>query len=196
MRALSFTVPALALLLAGCAGFPQAGYPSSGYGYPQTGYPQAGYPQTGYPQAGNGGGGSLRCESDNGATRHCDADVRGGVRLARQLSRTDCVEGRNWGYDSRGIWVSGGCRGEFTLGAAYGSSAYGGNAYGGVVSGGQTLRCESVDGREQHCAIGVNGGVELQRQLSRTPCVQGRNWRWDRGGIWVKDGCRGEFRTF
>lgn len=70
---------------------------------------------------GNGpgyGGGpvqTIRCESDEGRTRQCSADVRGGVRLVRQLSDTRCVEGQNWGWDRRGVWVSRGCRAEFEI---------------------------------------------------------------------------------
>jgi hypothetical protein len=56
------------------------------------------------------------CESDRNDRRFCDADTSRGITLSRQLSRSDCVLNRTWGYDSRGIWVSHGCRAEFTLG--------------------------------------------------------------------------------
>jgi hypothetical protein len=184
-RLASALVIAAAALAGGCAGYyPTAGnYPPGGYGDPGYGDPQ------GYP----GSQGIVRCESEDGRVRRCPADVRGGVRLTRQLSRTVCVQGRNWGYDAGGIWVDGGCRGEFALGASDGGS-YGSGAYGSGY-GQQAIRCESVDGRERHCPATLRG-ASLQRQLSRTPCVQGRNWRWDRGGIWVKDGCRGEFAAW
>lgn len=173
-------VVALAML-AGCAGY----YPPPEYGYPGDYRGDAGY---GYPGDGYAGNGAVvRCESQEGRIRRCPADVRGGVRLSRQLSRTDCVLGRNWGYDSRGIWVDGGCRGEFVTG---GDGAYGGG-YGQTV-----LRCESHDGRERHCSVPIRRGAQLIRQLSRTPCVQGRNWRWDRNGIRVTNGCRAEFRIY
>ena len=174
VRALFRILFPLALaLLAGCVG-----YPVGGNAYP------GGYSGTGYPQ----GGGVVRCESQDGRTRHCDADVRGGVRLVRQLSRTECVRGRTWDYDNRGIWVGGGCRAEFATG--------GGGGYGDGSYGQQTVRCESTDGRERHCSVPIRSGVRLSRQLSRTPCVQGRNWRWDRNGVWVTGGCRGEFLVY
>ncbi len=175
-------------VLGACAGYyPAAGYPSGAYpgGTYPGGYGDPGY---GYPQGDPSRQGVVRCESDNGQTRHCAADVRGGVRLSKQLSRPDCVQGRNWSYDTGGIWVSGGCRAEFAVGG-YG---YGGGGYAGGVQGQRTLRCESEDGRERHCAATLRGAA-LQKQLSRAPCVEGRNWRWDRGGIWVKDGCRADF---
>jgi hypothetical protein len=189
------------LSLAGCVGY---GYPGSSYGgYPQAGGP-GGYPGGGYypPGAGaptypgNDYGGSVRCESNDGRTRYCAANVRGGVRLTRQLSRTDCIQGRNWGYDNRGIWVAGGCRAEFVTGAGgtY-RPGYGNPGYGSYGSG-QAIRCESNDGRERYCRVPIRQRADLSKQLSRTRCVQGQNWRWDRGGIWVTGGCRGEFRVY
>ena len=190
------------LALAGCVGY---GYPGSGSGYggypPAGGYPGGGYypPGTGAPgYPGSAYGAGVRCESNDGRTRYCPADVRGGVRLTRQLSRTDCIQGRNWGYDNRGIWVSGGCRAEFITGAGgayrpgYGNPGYGNPGYGS----GQVIRCESNDGREQYCRVSIRQRADLSKQLSRTRCVQGQNWRWDRGGIWVTGGCRAEFRVY
>src|SRR5881396_2517805 len=57
----------------------------------------------------------VRCESQDERTRYCAADIRGDVRLVNQLSRSNCIEGRSWGWDRQGIWVSGGCRGEFEI---------------------------------------------------------------------------------
>jgi len=69
---------------------------------------------------GNGGGWGnngdygrpFRCESDNGRTRTCAVDGRR-VQLVRQLSSSACIEGRTWGRDNRGVWVTSGCRAEF-----------------------------------------------------------------------------------
>lgn len=55
----------------------------------------------------------FRCESNDGRLRECSANVRAGVQLVRQLSRSACIEGRTWGYGRNGIWVSDGCRAEF-----------------------------------------------------------------------------------
>src|SRR5688572_13480839 len=134
------------------------------------------------------GSGIIRCDSVDGRTRECPADTRGGVRLVRQVSRTTCIEGQNWGYDRRGIWVSQGCRAEFVAG-------YGGRPGGGWNDGAnaQVLRCESSEGRSRQCPVDPRGGVRLVRQLSRSPCVEGRSWGVDRRGVWVSQGCRAEF---
>ena len=67
----------------------------------------------------------ITCESISNDRHSCDADTRGGVRLVRQESNSDCVAGRTWGYDDLGIWVSGGCRAVFEVNRAYdGRPAY------------------------------------------------------------------------
>jgi hypothetical protein len=47
----------------------------------------------------------MRCESQNNQRNYCAADTRGGVTLIRQVSQAQCVQGRTWGFDARGIWV-------------------------------------------------------------------------------------------
>ncbi len=74
-----------------------------------------------YDSYGNSNGGgwgndnySVTCSSDNGNYRTCAWDHRYGTpRLIQQLSRQSCISGRTWGYDSRGLWVSDGCRARF-----------------------------------------------------------------------------------
>jgi hypothetical protein len=58
----------------------------------------------------------ITCESDYDSRHRCTIDTEWGVRLSRQLSRTNCVFNRTWGYDDRGIWVKNGCRAEFFVG--------------------------------------------------------------------------------
>lgn len=56
------------------------------------------------------------CESENNTRHRCTVDTDAGVRISRTLSRNECIEGRTWGYDRRGIWVTNGCRAEFWVG--------------------------------------------------------------------------------
>ena len=131
-------------------------------------------------------GESIICESD-GRRRFCSADTSYGVRIARQISRTDCVEGRTWGFNNNGIWVDNGCRAEFTLGRRGGS--YGHNDR----DRSELLVCESDYGHTHRCSVDTRSGVHLTRQLSRVDCVFGRTWGYNRNEIWVRDGCRAEF---
>lgn len=147
-------------------------------------------------------GGLVRCESRDGRTERCYTDSRD-VVLVRQLSSTPCIRGRTWDIDSRGVWVSGGCRAEFraTLNGGYDDryddrhdDRYGGG-YGGNYGGGygDVVRCESRNGDVRYCD--TNGArAELIRQLSSSPCVRGRSWGSDRRGVWVSQGCRADFR--
>lgn len=60
---------------------------------------------------------SLTCSSEDYRYRMCRVDVgRGGdVRIVRQLSNSACIEGRSWGWNRAGVWVSGGCSAVFRV---------------------------------------------------------------------------------
>ena len=75
-------------------------------------------------------GPSVTCESRNNRRNYCAADTRGGVTLGRQLSQAQCVQGRTWGFDARGIWVEGGCRAQFQVNAYNGIPNWGNPGYG------------------------------------------------------------------
>jgi len=64
---------------------------------------------------------TIRCESRNNRRNYCAADTRGGVSLIRQVGQAQCVQGRTWGFDARGIWVQAGCRGDFQVNAYWGN---------------------------------------------------------------------------
>ena len=60
------------------------------------------------------GTGVVRCESNDGRMNRCSVPYGNGrVVLERQHSRNACIEGRTWGRDARGVWVTDGCRAEF-----------------------------------------------------------------------------------
>jgi DUF3011 family protein len=53
--------------------------------------------------------------------------------------------------------------------------------------------CSSTDGQRQHCAADTSAGVVLQRSLGSAECLLGKTWGYDVTGIWVTEGCSGEF---
>ncbi len=134
---------------------------------------------------------SVRCESRDNRTARCYTGG-GRVYLVRQLSDSPCVRGRTWGSDRGGIWVSNGCRAVFRIDDGYG---YGGGYGGGYGYGNDIVRCESRDNRSRSCTLNVGrrGVVQLVRQLSDRPCIEGRTWGQSRNGVWVTNGCRAEF---
>lgn len=131
----------------------------------------------------------VRCESPRGALNECRVDARGGVRILRQLSSAPCVAERSWGHGRGVIWVSQGCRADFVIGPSAGAQR-------DDDGPARAIRCESQEGRPQRCDMSIARGVQMVRQLSRSSCVQDRNWGWDQQGIWVRDGCRAEFSVW
>jgi len=129
------------------------------------------------------------CESRDNRRHRCAADTLGQITIGRQLSRkSNCVEGRTWGSDSRGIWVDRGCRAEFLIADNRGTYRDRGPS-----QAMQTVVCESNGGHRTYCRADTRFGVNLTRELSRSNCVVNRTWGSDEKGIWVSDGCRAEF---
>jgi len=60
---------------------------------------------------------NVACASQNFEYRFCAVDLGGAgrVTVARQVSNSACVEGRNWGANRAGVWVDQGCAAEFTV---------------------------------------------------------------------------------
>ena len=70
----------------------------------------------------------VTCASTGDQRQHCPANTSAGVVILRQSSETNCLLGRNWGYDAQGVWVSEGCGGEFATGSTSRSAAVPGEA--------------------------------------------------------------------
>jgi len=129
------------------------------------------------------------CESRDNRRHRCAADTLGQITIGRQLSRrSNCVEGRTWGYDSRGIWVDRGCRAEFLIADNRGTYRDRGPS-----QAMRTVTCESNGGQRTYCRADNRFGVNLMREISRNNCVLNRTWGSDENGIWVSNGCRAEF---
>lgn len=140
--------------------------------------------------------GPVRCESVKNRTQQCP--MQGRARLVRQLSGSACVEGETWGQSRNGVWVTRGCRAEFI--AEGGRPSHGGGHWNGGGHGGggghgrgEVITCDSNDRRERRCNVSIRRDARLIRQTSKTACVEGRTWGWDRNGVWVSGGCRGQF---
>jgi Protein of unknown function (DUF3011) len=129
---------------------------------------------------------TIRCSSDNGQRNVCRADVRGTVRLTRQISGPPCIRDKTWGVQRDGIWVDRGCRADFAI-------IYSAPPAPVRPGAGQTLRCSSNSGNLQLCRVNTRGGVRLVKQISGTPCIQDKTWGVSREGIWVDRGCRADF---
>lgn len=130
---------------------------------------------------GPSGGGQVVCQSQDNRRRECRTGFRRNAVLVQNLSSTRCVEGQNWGSGNGTVWVDRGCRGRFAEGAGGGGS-------------GATVRCESTGNAYRECRADFRGRAVVQRQLSSTRCNENQNWGQRPGTIWVRNGCRAEFR--
>src|SRR5215510_327388 len=55
------------------------------------------------------------------------------------------------------------------------------------------ISCQSQPGERQHCTADTSAGVALANSSGTAPCLLGKTWGYDDTGIWVSDGCSGEF---
>jgi Protein of unknown function (DUF3011) len=145
-----------------------------------------------YPSGmGSDAGQTVYCSSDDGRRNYCQADTGGNVQLLRQRSDSACTQGYSWGFDQRGIWVDHGCRADFMT--SYAPRPPGGPGPGPGMEM-QTFSCSSDDGGKNYCEMELHGAaVQMVRQRSESPCVQGTTWGYDRRGVWVDRGCRADF---
>jgi hypothetical protein len=56
-----------------------------------------------------------------------------------------------------------------------------------------SVTCSSKLGERQHCAADTSKGVVLAKSSGDAPCLLGKTWGYDDLGVWVADGCGGEF---
>lgn len=148
---------------------------------------------------------TIQCSSVGSRPATCAVPWRDAV-LVRQTSRSECVEGRTWGSRRGQIWVDRGCAGVFAAAGRPGAGPGQGHGPGPGHGGGGwapgpdwnkdiRVRCGSPQYRYNMCQVDTGRGsrVFVNRQLSNTRCVEGRNWGWNRAGIWVDQGCSAEF---
>ena len=57
------------------------------------------------------------------------------------------------------------------------------------------ISCESQPGGRQHCPADTSSGVTLVKSTGTTACLLGKTWGYDDTGVWVSEGCGGEFAT-
>jgi hypothetical protein len=55
------------------------------------------------------------------------------------------------------------------------------------------VTCTSTGAAREHCAADTSAGVALERSTGTGACLLGKTWGYDSDGVWVSDGCGGEF---
>ena len=59
---------------------------------------------------------------------------------------------------------------------------------------GTTIVCESKKGDYRVCLADTSAGVGLKQATGTADCVLGKTWGYDEVGVWVAEGCSGEFQ--
>jgi predicted porin len=57
----------------------------------------------------------------------------------------------------------------------------------------QVITCSSVSAERKVCAADTAAGVALLRSTGTASCLLGKTWGYDDKGVWVFDGCGGDF---
>jgi hypothetical protein len=148
--------------------------------------PVVGDPVTSQSSYVNSAGRTVHCVSTASGRNYCgNAHVR---YVIAAKANPVCVEGKTWGRDDRGVWVSNGCVADFDE-AADNATATATSV--SVDSSGRIVKCVSTASSRTYC------GVHHTRYVIRgTPdpvCVEGNTWGYDDHGVWVTGGCKAEF---
>lgn len=138
--------------------------------------------------------GPVTCGSVNNRYASCPVGWRD-AELVHQDSDTRCVRGQNWGVKQGAVWVDRGCRGQFVEAGRGHGHGHSGWQPGPGWDRDIRLQCGSVNNRYRMCQvdIGPRGRVQLVHQESDASCRQGYSWGYNRAGVWVDHGCRGQF---
>lgn len=141
---------------------------------------------------GDGGGEQqVYCASNDSRGTRCQMPWRDSA-LAQQMSNAACIEGRSWGSDPHTVWVKDGCRGNFTDARGW-RRGDDGDGYRDSRGGGEVY-CASNDNRGTRCKVPWRQ-TALSRQMSDAACIEGQTWGSDPYSVWVKGGCRAQFRA-
>ena len=63
-----------------------------------------------------------------------------------------------------------------------------------TIANAQQLTCESRNYAQEFCPTGIQiTRAWMLVQRSRSPCIEGQTWGFQGNGIWVNQGCEGDF---
>lgn len=149
---------------------------------------------------------TIVCSSHGNARRVCPANTRNGVVLTRERSDGVCQQGSTWGYNTRGIYVSGGCSAEFQVGGSGDNDQSGdrdrdnGNAnqngYGNNRDGNNGNGNQNGYGNNGNASSNRNGGNQNQDQNGYGNNSNGNGYgnNGQRGGALIPSGTRMDVR--
>lgn len=136
-----------------------------------------------FKRSGGGGGRQIACASRGYDRQFCPSERRiARAWLIEQRSRATCAQGRTWGFQGDGVWVSGGCNGLFGVEERHSGPAN------------NRVACESRGFQYAFCSVARSiRRAWVDQQRSQSPCIQGQTWGFQPNGIWVDRGCSAVF---
>ena len=169
------------------------GYQNNGIWVNQGCQGDFGFQGVGGPPPGRPGANRVTCESRNYQQQVCPTGQQiTGAWVIDQRSSAPCIQGRTWGFQNGEIWVTDGCAADFGVQWRGGPPAA--VAPPPNLPAATNMICESRNYQQQYCATGRPiSRAWLVAQRSQSACLQGRSWGYDNSGIWVTQGCEGEF---
>jgi hypothetical protein len=138
----------------------------------------------------NGEGQVVHCVSTESGRSYCGKPHMHYV-IAGEAPST-CIEGRTWGVDDRGVWVTGGCVADFNASPATTTKR--------VTT--TTTTTETTHAGVVHC-VATNdrtycGQAHHRYEIVGTApstCVENSTWGVDDRGVWVTTECQADFRV-
>ena len=141
-------------------------------------------PITGHSKYVDTNGNVVHCVSTESGRTYCGQPHMKYVISGAPVA--SCVEGKTWGVDDRGVWVSSGCVADFR---ASDSTVTSQSSY--VNSAGNVVHCVSTASGRTYC-----GSPHMHYVIKNRPaaCVEGTTWGFDENrGVWVSGGCTADF---
>ena len=138
----------------------------------------------------------ISCKSKKFKPNTCrvEGEIRS-LKLRKQKSESPCTFGVSYGYRGESVWVSDGCEASFEVEYDPGSSGatttprWGRNRK-------RKIKCESKKNKWRTCRVdGPIESLQLHKQKSNSPCVEGETYGFTGDTIWVDKGCRAEFEV-
>jgi hypothetical protein len=145
--------------------------------------------------------GSATYVNDAGQTVHCVATESGRTYCGKPhmhyvmsgSAPSACVQGTTWGFDDRGVWVTGGCVADFNVAPETTKKTVTRTTTTTTSeSGSKVVHCVS-SGDRTYC-----GQPHMHYVMSGTApasCVENSTWGMDDRGVWVTSECTADFRV-
>ena len=137
----------------------------------------------------------IRCASRDRSRTYC-GDGYGQYQMIGYRN-ANCVQGRTFGQDQRGLWVSDRCSAQFRRSHDNDRNRNGyGHGYGNQDDYAQTVHCAANANYNGRVYCGDADARYTLRDTNNRYCVEGRTYGTDSRGLWITNPCNAEFTRY